>query len=67
MPLIEVSLVEGRSDADIRALISALTETTVSVLGAPLESVRVIIRPVAAQHWAAGNITIEERKAEAGS
>jgi 4-oxalocrotonate tautomerase len=63
MPLIDVSLVEGRSPETIRALIHELHEAAVRALGAPPASVRVIVREVPATHWAAGDITISERGA----
>lgn len=62
MPLIEVTLVEGRSAAQLRTLVSALTQAAVEAVDAPLESVRVILREVPATHFAAGDVTIAERR-----
>jgi 4-oxalocrotonate tautomerase len=62
MPLIEVTLVEGRSAAQLRTLVSALTQAAVKAVDAPLESVRVILREVPATHFAAGDVTIAERR-----
>lgn len=61
MPLIEVTLVEGRTPEQLRTLISRLTDAAESAVGAPRASVRVILREVPAAHWAAGDVTIEER------
>ena len=61
MPLVEVTLVEGRSAKQLRALITALTEAVVGAVGAPKENVRVVVREVPATHWAAGDVTIAER------
>ncbi|WP_435060808.1 tautomerase family protein [Amycolatopsis thermoflava] len=61
MPLIQVSLREGRDPARIRALITALTEATASALDAPKESVRVIVTEVPGSHWAAGDVTLDEK------
>ena len=63
MPLIEVTMVEGRTPEQVRALISALTRAAVDTVGAPAESVRVVVREVPATHWAAGDVTIAERQA----
>lgn len=63
MPLIEVTLVEGRSADQLRALISGLTQAAVDAVAAPLAAVRVVVREVPATHWAAGDETIAERKA----
>lgn len=62
MPLVEVTLVEGRTPEQLRTLISRLTEAVVDSVAAPKEHVRVIVREVAATHWAAGDVTIEERR-----
>ena len=64
MPLVEITLVEGRTPEQIRALMSATTEAVVTSIGAPQESVRVVVREVPATHWAAGDVTIAERRAE---
>lgn len=63
MPLIEVILVEGRSAEQLRALISAVTHAAAAAVDAPVDSVRVVIREVPATHWAAGDVTIAERRA----
>lgn len=62
MPLIEVTLVEGRSAAQLRTLISRLTEAAKDAVAAPTESIRVVVREVPATHWAAGDVTIAERR-----
>lgn len=61
MPLVQVSLREGRDPAQLRALISALTRAVVDTLDTPLESVRVILSEVPGTHWAAGDVTLEEK------
>ncbi len=66
MPLIEVTLVEGRSPPEqLRALIRNLVKAACDAVGAPpIEAVRVVIREVPpATHWAAGEETIAERRA----
>jgi len=62
MPLVEVTLVEGRTTEQLRTLISRLTTAVVDSVGAPKENVRVVLREVPATHWAAGDVTIEERR-----
>lgn len=61
MPLIEVTLVEGRPYERLRRLISELTDAAERSLEAPRGSVRVVVREVPATHWAAGDVTIAER------
>ena len=67
MPFIDVSLVEGRSPEQLTALITALTDAANSAIGAPRDSIRVVLREVPATHWAAGGTTIAERRATADS
>ncbi|MCW2844874.1 MAG: 4-oxalocrotonate tautomerase [Nocardioides sp.] len=66
MPLIEVTLVEGRSPEQLRDLISGLTQAASAAVGAPVGNVRVVIREVPATHWAAGDVTIAERTTHEG-
>lgn len=57
-------MVEGRTPQQVRALISALTQVTSETVGAPVESIRVVVREVPTTHWAAGDVTIAERRGE---
>lgn len=61
MPLIQVTLVQGRSPEQLRALISALTSAVTDSIGAPKEAIRVVLNEVPDTHWAAGDVTIAER------
>lgn len=63
MPLVEVTLVEGRTPEQLRTLISRLTDAVVESVGAPTENVRVVLREVPATHWAAGDVPIAEKRA----
>jgi 4-oxalocrotonate tautomerase len=67
VPLVEVTLTEGRTPRQLRALVHELHEAVVKAIAAPSESVRVIIREVPITHWAAGDVTIAERRATATS
>ena len=62
MPLVEVSLVEGRAPEQIRSLIHELHEAVVRALAARPADVRILVRELPATHWAAGDITIAERQ-----
>jgi 4-oxalocrotonate tautomerase len=62
VPLVEVSLVEGRTPEQIRSLIHELHEAVVRALAAPPANVRILVRELPATHWAAGDITIAERQ-----
>lgn len=65
MPFVEVTLVAGRSPEQLRTLISTVTTAVSESVDAPRESVRVVVREVPATHWAAGDVTIAERRGAA--
>jgi 4-oxalocrotonate tautomerase len=64
MPFIDVTLAVGRTPEQLRALQHELTAAAVHALGAPIESVRVVLREVPTTHWSAGDVTIAERRAK---
>lgn len=57
MPIIQVQVLEGRSDEVIRELISGITDTAVRTLDVKPEQVRVIVHPVPRKYWGVGGIT----------
>jgi 4-oxalocrotonate tautomerase len=63
MPLIEVTLVEGRTARQLRDFMHQVHLAAVATLDASPASVRVIIREIPATHWAAGDETLAERRA----
>ena len=63
MPFIDVTIAEGRTPEQIRALIGELTAAAQRAVNAPVENIRVVIREVPTTHWAAGDVTIAERQA----
>jgi len=56
MPLIQVTLIEGRSAEAKAALIRGLTEAAVEATAAPRESIRVILQEVPPAHWGVGGV-----------
>lgn len=64
MPLVEITLTQGRSPEQLRTLISTVTHAVVDSIDAPLANVRVVVREVPTTHWAAGDVTIDERQAQ---
>lgn len=47
-------MLEGRSTHDKERLIEALTDAAITSIGAPRESIRIILREMAASHFAVG-------------
>lgn len=56
MPLVEVTIIEGRSPDRKRAMLQEVAEAVQRTLDAPLESIRVLIREVPAAHWSVGGV-----------
>lgn len=65
MPLIDVSIAEGRSPEQLRDLVTALHRAAEESVGAVPENTTVIIREVPPTHWSKANQTIAERQAAA--
>lgn len=64
MPLVEITLTEGRDPTTLRDLIHQVHRGVVTSLKADPQSVRVVVREVPRSLWAAGDQTLEERDAE---
>ena len=61
MPVVQVTLTEGRSPETIRSMISAITQAVTDSGAAPKDRVRVLVNEIPAAHFAAGDVTIAER------
>ena len=66
MPLIQVTLIEGRSAQAKAALIQRLTDAAVESIAAPREAVRVILQEVPPAHWGVGGVSKAAPTPEAG-
>ena len=51
MPLININMIEGRTDQQKEALIKAVAEAVMNSIGAPEESIRVMISEYEKRHW----------------
>lgn len=54
MPILQVNLMEGRSEEQKERLIEELTEACVRAIGAPKQSVRVMINEMPKLHFGIG-------------
>lgn len=61
MPFIDVTIAQGRTPEQIRALIHELTDAAHRAIDAPIANIRVVVREVQLTHWAAGDVTVAER------
>jgi 4-oxalocrotonate tautomerase len=60
MPIIHVHLMEGRTGEQKARLIAALTDAAIESVGAPRESVRVLLLEVPKTHFGIGGKTARE-------
>jgi 4-oxalocrotonate tautomerase len=63
MPLVEITLIAGRGPETVRDLIHQVHEAVRRSLDAPAQNIRVLVRELPPEHWAAGDVTIAERRA----
>ncbi|WP_255343542.1 MULTISPECIES: 2-hydroxymuconate tautomerase [Cupriavidus] len=60
MPIMQVFLIEGRTEEQKARLIRALTDAAVEAVGAPVETVRVMITEVPKTQFGIGGKTARE-------
>ncbi|RKQ32661.1 4-oxalocrotonate tautomerase [Oceanobacillus halophilus] len=60
MPLVNIQIMEGRSQEKINALMKNVTETVSESLDAPKQNVRVIVTEVPKTHWAIGGTSAKD-------
>ena len=61
MPIVSIMMIEGRSLEQKKAMYKAVTDAIVQSLGAPRESVRIIVNEVPMDHFVVGGMTRDER------
>lgn len=63
MPLIEIHLIEGRTDEQKKALLTAVTKAVQESIAAPLPSIRVWIQEMSPREYmVAGELASERQK-----
>ena len=62
MPIIQINILEGRTLNQKKKLVEKLTHAVVESLGAPRETVRVMINEMSADHYAISGELISERR-----
>ena len=64
MPLIEVTIAEGRSADQIRSMMREVHHAVLRTVNTAPEHIRVIVREVPRSHWATGDLTLTEMDAD---
>ena len=60
MPIINVKLLEGRSQEQKRELVTAMTDAIVKTCGAKREGTMVVIEEFPREHWAKGGVLLSD-------
>jgi 4-oxalocrotonate tautomerase len=56
MPLVEIHLLEGRTDEQKKALLTAVTQAVHTSIGVPLESIRVWIQEFSPKEYMSAGV-----------
>ncbi|WP_068676435.1 4-oxalocrotonate tautomerase [Oceanobacillus sp. Castelsardo] len=59
MPLVQISIMEGRSQEKIDAMMENVTNAVSESLDSPKENVRVVVNEVPKTHWAIGGTSVK--------
>jgi len=62
MPLVEIHLLEGRTDDQKKALLTAVTDAVHDSIGAPLETIRVWVQEFSPKEYMAAGVLAAEKK-----
>jgi 4-oxalocrotonate tautomerase len=62
MPLIEIHLLEGRTDEQKKGLLEAVTRAVQDSLGAPLETIRVWVQEMSPKEFMSAGVLAADRK-----
>ena len=61
MPLAQITLVEGTSESQKRALIAKITDAIAESLDQPPQAVRVLLHELPAVHWGVAGVSMKDR------
>ncbi|MEJ2393720.1 MAG: 2-hydroxymuconate tautomerase family protein [Candidatus Thiodiazotropha sp.] len=61
MPLIQATIMQGRTQEQKEAFYRGVTQVVVETLNVKPEQVRVVINEVPSTHWAIGGVSVAER------
>lgn len=60
MPIVQLQILEGRSEEKIAEVIENVTNTISETLDAPKESIRVIVTEIPKTHWGKAGIPVSK-------
>jgi 4-oxalocrotonate tautomerase len=62
MPIINISMVEGRSAEQKEAMGQAITRVVQETIGAPLDTIKIVINEIPPELWFSNGVSIESRR-----
>jgi 4-oxalocrotonate tautomerase len=60
MPIANINIIEGRSDEQKEALVAEVTSAINRAIGAPEETIRVLIHDIPKQNWGIGGTSAKK-------
>jgi 4-oxalocrotonate tautomerase len=60
MPIVQITLVEGRDPAAIKQCIQEVARTVHRTLGAPMDTIRILVTQLPPTQWGVGDRTRED-------
>jgi 4-oxalocrotonate tautomerase len=66
MPVIQISMLSGRTPEKIEKLITELTAVTSEILDAPADSIKVLVTELEPTHYGSGGESIAVRRKRTG-
>jgi len=66
MPIVEITMIEGRAPEAKRRLIAKVTDAIEESIAAPRDSIRIILREIPALHFGVAGKTKEKNEAPPG-
>ncbi|MDG2174621.1 MAG: tautomerase family protein [Gammaproteobacteria bacterium] len=61
MPIINISMVEGRSAEQKEAMGQAITRVVQETIGAPLDTIKIVINEIPPELWFSNGVSIQSR------
>jgi 4-oxalocrotonate tautomerase len=61
MPIVNIQILQGRTEETVKQLIHNVTETVSATLDSPKESIRVIVTEIPKSHWGIAGIPVSDR------
>ncbi|MGP3560080.1 MULTISPECIES: 4-oxalocrotonate tautomerase [Geobacillus] len=62
MPLVQIHMLEGRTEEQKKQMIAEVAEAIARTLNAPKGNIRIAIYELPKSHWSVGGVTLDEKE-----